>query len=358
MNKRETVMLAKSYNPEKHNIENWLISEKLDGMRAIWDGGASRGKDLNDVPYANQNKVDRFVEKPKATGLWSRYWNPIQAPDEWLNQLPERILLDGELYMGRGMFQQTVSATKRMDMTGDWSKIKYKIFDLPPMNVLFYPLIMRLNGGQTMSMPSFDYNKYLQLVKCPNVATTFKERLKMLQNNVDENAICKCVEQVPNVGNSLDEMMDYVLENGGEGLILKNPNSYYLTKRSDKMLKIKPSYDDEATIVGYITGKETDKGSKLLGMLGALILDYKGKRLELSGFSDSERELCGRSQSNINGNSVDAEEWAATNPGQETPQWIQAVHFPIGTEITFKYRELSNDGIPKEARYFRKRNDY
>ena len=42
--------------------------------------------------------------KKASSGLWSRYGNPIVAPDWWLDQLPN-CPLDGELWAGRGKFQ-------------------------------------------------------------------------------------------------------------------------------------------------------------------------------------------------------------------------------------------------------------
>ncbi len=32
------VMLASVYEPEKHDPTGWYMSEKLDGVRCIWDG--------------------------------------------------------------------------------------------------------------------------------------------------------------------------------------------------------------------------------------------------------------------------------------------------------------------------------
>ena len=38
------------------------------------------------------------------------------------------------------------------------------------------------------------------------------------------------------------------------------------------------------------------------------------------------------------------------------PDWFQGRHFKRGQTVTFKYRELTSDGIPKEARYWRRRD--
>jgi len=98
---REFVMLAQVYNPSKHKIGGWFVSTKYDGQRCIWDGGASRGIPKIEVPWANNKKDERYLERPIATGLWSRYGNVIHAPDWFLDGLPTGMLLDGELWSGR-----------------------------------------------------------------------------------------------------------------------------------------------------------------------------------------------------------------------------------------------------------------
>ena len=47
---------------------------------------------------------------------------------------------------------------------------------------------------------------------------------------------------------------------------------------------------------------------------------------------------------------------AAEKPGQDMPSFFQGKCFKVGQTVTFKYRELSDDGIPKEARYWRRRD--
>ena len=51
--KREYVQLAHVFDSKKHSPAGWYASEKLDGQRAWWDGGVSRGMPAAQVPYAN-----------------------------------------------------------------------------------------------------------------------------------------------------------------------------------------------------------------------------------------------------------------------------------------------------------------
>jgi hypothetical protein len=92
MARRELLQLADRYDPRKHYVAGWFVSEKLDGTRCFWDGGISRGLPTEQVPWASiidpKTGQKKTKIKPVATGLWSRYGNPIMAPDWWLNQLP------------------------------------------------------------------------------------------------------------------------------------------------------------------------------------------------------------------------------------------------------------------------------
>jgi len=130
--------------------------------------------------------------------------------------------------------------------------------------------------------------------------------------------------------------LDEIMSRGGEGIMLRMPGSVYVTERTHTLLKIKPFLDAEGTVVGYVGGK-----GKLENMVGAVILDYKGKRLEMSGFTDAERLLSVPTYA----------------PGEDIPEHVTCPAFPRGTVVTFRYQNLSKDGIPQNARYWRKYND-
>ena len=95
MAKREFLMLAHTHNPTKEDIGGWFYSEKLDGMRAFWDGGVSSGLPKAQVPWANTDKDERLTKEEIATGLWSRYGNVIHAPENCTQELPRNITLYG-----------------------------------------------------------------------------------------------------------------------------------------------------------------------------------------------------------------------------------------------------------------------
>ncbi|GAF67329.1 unnamed protein product, partial [marine sediment metagenome] len=126
--KDEYVQLAQVYRPEKHFIAGWLMSEKLDGIRFLWDGGVTRGMRVDSIPWANTAK-DKSIRY--ASGLWSRYGKTITAPGWWLDQLPD-VPLDGEGWTKRDDRQSLVSAVKKHTPVDEqWRKVTYKVFDSP-----------------------------------------------------------------------------------------------------------------------------------------------------------------------------------------------------------------------------------
>ena len=92
-------MLSKTYEGE--NPKGWLMSEKLDGVRAIWTGRE----------------------------LVTRNGNVIAAPAWFTSALPT-VALDGELWAGRGRFQRAVGIVRGKSGEG-WQEITFRVFDAP-----------------------------------------------------------------------------------------------------------------------------------------------------------------------------------------------------------------------------------
>ena len=74
---REFLQLCEYFDPKRDEVFGWYVSEKFDGMRALWDGGITRGHVASDVPWGTESHR-------LSTGLWSRYGKVISAPDWWL----------------------------------------------------------------------------------------------------------------------------------------------------------------------------------------------------------------------------------------------------------------------------------
>jgi len=342
--KKEFLMLAQVLDPAKHYLGGAFISQKLDGVRAIWDGGLSRGRMASEVPYANTYKD----KKPqKATGLWSRTGKVIAAPDWFLDKLP-KFPLDGELWMGYHSFQQLTSCVNSETPDDRWRLVEYKIFDSPSWSALFAQRVVKVRNDYSFMVqsPPWAFNMS-QGVKDH---WTFELVQKYLRQKLGDDQVTLLEQtKLPPAGfmTAVDKFTKRVLEQGGEGSIIRYGHSIWTPERSWNLLKYKPLQDAEGVVTGYYSGKETDKGSKLLGMMGALELNWQGAEFKISGFTDAERTLI----------SHEEREWCRQNPGERMPNTFRGPPgFPKGSSVTFQYRELSDDGVPKEARYLRKEN--
>jgi hypothetical protein len=385
MGKREFVLLANVYEPKKHSVHEWFMSEKLDGMRAIWDGGITTGMSANEVPWANVTKHDRYINPPRASGLWTRYGQPIQAPSWFTDRLP-RVPLDGELHCGRGQFQLAVSCIKKLSpVDSEWRKVTYSVFDSPPPCSLWADgkinnanFKKQLSGCFEWAMERGQYRWSFYYTKPTYFYTVAYDLPNMFHaiENVEWHRQTKLPIGEDQIKAAIDLSMAQTLELKGEGLMLRAPHSIWTPERTNLLLKVKPANDMEVTVVGYTWGKETDleksltgnATNKLLGLMGSVRCRMdSGKEFDLHGFTDAERvmqyeglidlETKDEQARNRSLRESRAYHIGVLNPGQTIQQDIENPLFPRGSKITITYRELTNDGLPKEARYLRKRED-
>jgi DNA ligase-1 len=221
------LLLAHKWD-EFQDMTNWWMSEKLDGVRAYWNG-------------------KKFI---------SRLGNYFYAPDWFAAELPSDVCLDGELFGGRGKFQTTVSIVKSQDQGERWKTLTYKIFDAPGMDK---PFEERVSALKKLFDPS---NKK----KHPHMEVI--EHIKCRDN---------------------DHMLEYLNEvqaKKGEGVMMRQPKSKYVGSRSNTLLKVKTFFDDEAKVLGHLPGKGKHKG-----LMGALLVEMPNKKTFQvgSGFTDAQR---------------------------------------------------------------------
>lgn len=185
-------MLAQTF-AETADPTGWWMSEKLDGVRAIWDG----------------------------TSLWSRNGNRFHAPAEFLAALPAGVCLDGELFLGRGKFQTTVGIVRRKNPTAaDWSGMTFRVFDAPA---------------------------------CPG---TFETRLAYCESVLAGNPVAEVVPHVLCTSRDhMEEFFGDIICQGGEGIMLRAAGSAYEQRRSPALLKHKLFESDEAELVGSEPGE-------------------------------------------------------------------------------------------------------
>lgn len=253
-----SILLAGIYRNQV-DVSQYLISEKLDGVRAIWDGSTLR----------------------------FRSGKEIHAPHWFIAGLPQQAL-DGELWLGRGSFERLSGIVRREipDET-EWRQVRYMIFELP--------------GAEG----------------------DFRQRALAMQQLVERIKLpwLRVIEQFSVVDrDSLQRRFKEVVKAGGEGLMLHRADALYATGRGDTLLKMKPFDDAEAQVIAHLPGK-----GKHTGALGALrVRAADGREFSLgSGFTDEQR--------------------------RHPP--------PLGAQVTYRYRDLTNRGLPRFASFLRVRDE-
>ncbi|WP_432239294.1 DNA ligase [Herbaspirillum robiniae] len=252
------LMLANSYR-EGVLLQDYWVSEKYDGIRAFWDGAR----------------------------LLTRGGEVIQAPSwfvrGWLAQA-----MDGELWGGRGRFEETVSTVRQQTPNeAAWRAISFMVFDLPREPGSFDRRLAAL-GPLVASLRQ----PWVEAVRQRKVASH----------------------------QALQQLLEDVEHQGGEGLVLHRGASLYKPERNDDLLKFKSMEDAEARVVDYLAGK-----GKYQGMVGALVVETpQGLRFSIgSGLSDAQR--------------------------RDPP--------PVGSIVTYRYRGLHGSGKPRFAALLRQRNE-
>ena len=246
------LLLLKTYKDQ--NITAWVMSEKLDGIRAYWNG----------------------------KHLISRGGKIIHAP-KWFTKSYPPFEIDGELWTKRGDFENISSIVRDKRPGKEWEEIRHYIFEVP-----------NTKGG-------------------------LFERLQRLKPYVGKNI--RIVKQIPIRDKThLKLFLEEIEEKEGEGLVVIDPNTPYINKRTSKALKVKTFHDAECRVIGYTQGK-----GKYTGLLGAIRWQIEsGVKFKIgTGFSDEDRK----------------------NPPK------------VGSEVTFKYQEFTKYGKPRFPVFLRVREE-
>ena len=234
--------------------------------------------------------------------FFTRTGGVVHAPLDFLSCLPPGFCLDGELFMGRGNFNQVMSVCRNQaPPVGAWSKVVYKVFDAP--NIKQIGLAKRLDAAR-VALANHTAGASSSASASPS-ASGYVE--------VVEHKVCRGKEHVL-------EVLAEVEAEGGEGLMLAVPGKAHRGKRSNDLLKVKTMVTDDAIVAGHKAGK-----GKHTGKLGALecILRSGVRFLIGTGFSDRER--------------VDPPE--------------------VGEVVEFRYFELTKAQVPRFPAYVRVRAD-
>lgn len=200
---KPSIQLATTYH-EGIAIEDYWVSEKLDGVRAYWNGKQ----------------------------LVTRNGNPINPPHWFIRQLPPRHL-EGELWQQRSHFNTTSGIVRRkLADNKDWRSMKFMLFDLP------------------------------------HYQGTFTQRLTELTNivkQIDQSHVQVIGQFKLKSADELMTELDRIVALGGEGLMLHHQDAPYKTGRQHHLLKLKQYQDAEAVVLEHLRGK--GKFSDVMGAI-------------------------------------------------------------------------------------------
>jgi DNA ligase-1 len=222
--KKPAIQLATTYKTTK-NINDYWVSEKLDGMRAYWTGKQ----------------------------LLTRQGNLIYTP-LWFTENWPTTVMEGELWIGRDQFQQTLSCVRKVNIDEHcWRKVRFMIFDLPTN---------------------------------PNIFTLRIDSMKKLVKQSNSENLDMINQFKLNTDAQLESTLNRIITKNGEGLMLHLGNAHYHKGRTANIMKLKRSQDAEATVVDYLPGR-----GKYIGMMGAMtVKTINGITFKIgSGFTDAER---------------------------------------------------------------------
>lgn len=266
----------------------WWASIKYDGVRALWTG----------------------------SDLRSRNGHELKAPDWFLSALPEDLGLDGELFGGPGSFAVTSGHVRRKSNQEGWKTITFMVFDLIHPEYEQWPYHRR-------------YQKLRQIVEHAH------------QQGCDWIQLVKQTEIKS--ASQVYELYQQQLKQGGEGIMLRDPDAPYEHKRSARLLKWKPIKEMEGKVVGFTEGEKSNQG--ILGSFRVEMIHPRthrglGKFFQLSGrIKKSFRQ---QYRFDAQGRIVQLPEDTDLYP-------------VLGSLVTFSYMELTSGGLPRQPIFLRAR---
>lgn len=232
------ILLFKVYDEKlfiDKNLSHYLMSEKLDGIRGLWDG----------------------------KNMQTRAKNTIKLPEFFTKNFPN-FKLDGELWIQRNAFEEISSLVRQENPDENlWNKVTYNVFDVP-------------NACEEF-----------KIFPC-----TLEARLDVLRMYLAKNP-SKFIKIIPQIRikdkKHLEQFYQELIAQKAEGVIIRKNDMPYEKKRSDNAYKLKPFDDAECVVKKHFEGK-----GKFEGKMGSLLCeaDIKGKKVSFkigSGFKDKDR---------------------------------------------------------------------
>lgn len=290
-------MLANKYydKPEKLSGKSFAITTKLDGFRLI----ALKDEHDNVSFYS---RVGKRIE-----GL-------VEIEEEFRTAFPPCTVLDGELtvsnYFELESKEAYKAASKIISQKGETAKtgLTYRVFDA-----------MHIDEWREQNCThTYGLRRELLhgLFKFPLSPISHIELLPVLYKGDDTSKV--------------QELLDKVVSEGGEGVMINLLDSTYKFTRCWDIMKVKKFQSLDLEVI------DLEEGSgRLVGTLGAILVRYKGGNVVRvgSGFSDEERALYWSQPDLILHKVVEIKYFESTRnaDGQESlrfPTWVSNIRDP------------------------------
>ena len=313
-----SVMLAKEYelgftikkddSKFRQPPEGWWMSEKFDGYRALFryedDGSGPVGK------------------------FYSRAGKPFNAPSWFLQSMPPPNLLkdkilDGELWAGRENFQLMGVVRKKKPVPEEWLSIQYHVYDITNLEGTFTTRLKDLIRIVNFTSKAWHINLKNGELCLPTKSEIKPPLIFAKQLKITGEKMMK-------------SFYEEIIQNGGEGIMMKHPLSNYENGRSNYMLKYKPAFDREAIIIDYKLG---DPNSKYKGLLGSFICKPLINHDTYMSVDNDENHI-----------------FTLSGMDDKVRKSFKTSH-PEGTIITFECSGFTDRGVPRFGRYQRIRDD-
>jgi DNA ligase-1 len=212
----KNVMLAHVYNPDKHEkkVANWWMSIKYDGVRGKWTGYNMESRTA--LVYSLPDFITEQLQK-----ITDEDGNPME--------------LDGEIWFGNDTFAIASGAARRYENDPElWKQMTYMVFDTPDTEMIFEDRIKKVAAALKRAQP------------LPNIKGVKHQKFDPSKTSIPEE-------------------LTKIEETGGEGLVLRKPESLYVFAKSNDMLKVKSWSYKDAIVTGFVEGD-----GKYTGVVGSL----------------------------------------------------------------------------------------
>jgi DNA ligase-1 len=256
-----SVMLAHDFNKKNNHIKfPCFVQRKFDGTRCV---------SIPNVGLFSRNK---------------KKYPHLDHITQEINLLPTDIILDGELYSESISFQEIVGIVKRQTLSKDdvQKQMHIKLFVYDIINDQPY------------------YKRYQSLIE-------LFQKYKFKHLVLVHSDTCASKEEM------MEKHALYV-EQGYEGIMLRNKNGLYKGTRTNDLQKYKQFMDDEYKVIGYEEGNGLEKGAVIW------VCENKYKvpfRVRPRGTREMRQE-----------------------------QFVNGANY-IGKMLTVRFQELTNDGLPR-----------